>query len=227
MPRINFTFKITLFFIAPFFLQWTLAAGQGYQIQSTYSDASSSITSIAKNSVRNLLVSGDQKGNIYFRSLEDATLIKTLEAHGNAVNTINFNSTGQLMISSTIDGEIKIYDFDKEKIIQGIYSPDYNGMRFVLFSIADGFIYFNSKNKLYKTRSDLSQNVNLISEYQDSLYSAVITTDRNSLILATGNKLIVMNTRTDQLRQEISTGASPNNFRYSIGEAPVEISCLN
>ncbi len=164
------------------------------------------------------LVYGNEKGNIFIRKLSDATLLETLSTHGNAVNTINFNSTGKLMISSTVDGEIKIYDFDKEKIIQGIYSPDYNGIRFVLFSIADGFIYFNSKNKLYKTRSDLSQSVNLVSEFEDSLFAAVITTDRNSLILATGNKLLVMNTRSDQLRQEITAGSSNIEYLTLLGD---------
>ena len=192
--------------------------GQGYIIQNTFTESKSEITSITKNTILDRLVYGNEKGNIFVRKLSDATLLNTLSLHGNAVNTINFNSTGKLMISSTVDGEIKIYDFDKEKIIQGIYSPDYNGIRFVLFSIADGFIYFNSKNKLYKTRSDLSQTVNLVSEYSDSLYAAVITTDRNSLILATGNKLLVMNTRSDQLRQEISAGTSNIEYLTLLGD---------
>ncbi|TAH43731.1 MAG: hypothetical protein EYC69_01765 [Bacteroidetes bacterium] len=204
--------------ILPFFLLSLHLSGQGYQIQNTFKESSAAITAITKNKVLDRLVYGNEKGNIFIRKLSDATLLDTLTIHGNAVNTINFNSTGKLMISSTVDGEIKIYDFDKEKIIQGIYSPDYNGIRFVLFSIADGFIYFNSKNKLYKTRSDLSQSVNLVSEFEDSLFTAVITTDRNSLILATGNKLLVMNTRSDQLRQEITAGNSNIEYLTLLGD---------
>lgn len=192
--------------------------GQAYVQQNSFTEAVAGISAIAVNKNTNLLVCGDEKGNLYLRNLTDASLIKTLPAHGNAINTIKFNSTGKLMISSTVDGEIKIYDFEKDKIIQGIYSPDYNGIRFVLFSIADGFIYFNSKNRLYKTRSDLTQTVMMIAEYKDSLRAAVITTDRNSLILATGNQLKVINTRSDQLRQEITAGTSSIEYLTLLGD---------
>ena len=82
-------------------------------------------------------------------------------------------------------------------------------MRFVLFSIADGFIYFNGNNRLYKTRSDLTQKVEKIINENDTIYDAVITNDRSSLIYSTGNVLKVMNTRTDVIRQEFNAGTSP------------------
>jgi len=215
--------KSTIFFSGILALLFVLlitnaASGQSYIRQNTYSEAEAGITVMSVNKTNDLLVCGDEKGNLIFRSLKDGTYIKKSSSHGNAVNTINFNSTGKLMISSTVDGEIKIYDLEKEKIIQGIYSPDYNGIRFVLFSIADGFIYFSSKSKLYKTRSDLTQSVNLVSEFEDSLYAAVITTDRNSLILAAGNKLKVINTRSDLLRQEITVGSSPIEHLTLLGD---------
>ena len=78
----------------------------------------------------------------------------------------------------------------------------------MLFSIADGFIYFNGNNKLFKTRSDLSQTVNQIYNESDTLYDAVITNDRSSLIFTCGNIIKVLNTRTDNLRQEIKFGTS-------------------
>lgn len=155
------------------------------------------------------LIAGDQKGNLYFYDLSTNEFVRKIQAHGAAVCQLRFNSTGRLLISSTADGEIKIYDFDKEKIIQAIYSPDYSGIHFVLFSIADGFIYFNGNNRLYKTRSDLTQTVNKIYDETDTLYDAVITSDRSSLIYSTGNKIKVLNTRTDALRQEISFGNFP------------------
>ncbi|MBP6334563.1 MAG: hypothetical protein KA444_03750 [Bacteroidia bacterium] len=213
-----FNLLIGIFFVSVLNIPENLFA-QGYSQFTRFKEAGSGITSITTDKSKGLLVCGDEKGNLHLRNLSDGTFIKTLSSHFNAVNTINFNSTGRLMISSTVDGEIKIYDFEKEKVIQGIYSPDYNGIRFVLFSIADGFIYFNSKNKLYKTRSDLTQKVDLIFEYEDSLRAAVITPDRNSLILATGNQLKVISTRSDILRQEISTGGSPVEYLTLLGDS--------
>lgn len=154
------------------------------------------------------MIVGDSKGQLYFYDLTSDQLLKKVSAHQAAVAGLRFNSNSNLIISSTSDGEIKIYDFQKEKIVQGIYSPDYSGINFVLFSIADGFIYFNGYNKLFKTRSDLTQKVDEISSEKDSLFDAVITTDRSSLIYSCGNSIKVLNTRTDNLRQEIHFGSS-------------------
>lgn len=159
------------------------------------------------NRDKSMLVVGDSKGKIYLYDLTTNMLLKKIDAHTSPIANLKFNSNENLLISSTADGEIKIYDFSKSQIIQSIYSPDYNGINFVLFSIADGFIYFNGNNKLYKTRSDLSQKVELIFDQTDSLYDAVITSNRNSLIFTCGNSIRILNTRTDHLRQEIKFGS--------------------
>ena len=159
------------------------------------------------NRDKSMLVAGDSKGKIYLYDLISNKLIKKIDAHSSPIANLKFNSNENLLISSTEDGEIKIYDFSKSQIMQSIYSPDYSGINFVLFSIADGFIYFNGNNKLYKTRSDLSQKVDLIFDQTDSLYDAVITSNRNSLIFSCGNSIRILNTRTDNLRQEIKFGS--------------------
>jgi len=183
--------------------------GQVFRQVGRLADQESGISSMTVDANRTLLISGDVKGNLYLRDLSNGELKNKIPAHNARVNTLAFNSTGKLLISSTSDGEIKIFDFAKNQIIQSIYSPDYSGMRFVLFSIADGFIYFNGNNRLYKTRSDLTQKVEKIINENDTIYDAVITNDRSSLIYSTGNVLKVMNTRTDVIRQEFNAGTSP------------------
>ena len=105
---------------------------------------------MARDPIKKYLIGGDTKGNLYFHDFITGEMTKGIKAHNAEVSQLQFNSTGRLLISATHDGEIKIYDFDKNKLIQAIYSPDYSGIRFVLFSIADGFIYFNGNKKLFK-----------------------------------------------------------------------------
>lgn len=195
------------------------SASQIFVPDKIFTESQAAITALEVNSERDLLVCGDEKGNIILRNLADGSFVKSVAIHGNAVNFIRFNSTGKLMISSTNDGEIKIFDFEKDKVIQGIYSPDYNGLRFVLFSIADGFIYFNSTNRLFKTRSDLTQKVELVYSFEDSINDAVITPDRNALIISCGKTLKVINTRSDILRQELYTGESPAEHIRLLGDS--------
>ena len=99
------------------------------------------------DSEKKLLIAGDEKGNIYFYDLISGKQIQKVSVHAAAVTQLRFNSNGKLLISATADGEIKIFDFEKNKVVQAIYSPEYSGIGFVLFSIADGFIYFNGNNK--------------------------------------------------------------------------------
>lgn len=191
-----------------FLFLFNYSTAQLYQPVIVFGDHEGGITVMTKDPGKKYLIAGDTKGNLYLHDLNTGELVQKIKAHGAAVSRLQFNSNGKLLISATHDGEIKIFDFSRDKIIQAIFSPDYSGIRFVLFSIADGFVYFNGDKRLYKTRSDLTQNVNEILNENDTITDAVITSDRSSLIYSTGNMLKVLNTRTDQLSQEFNTGPS-------------------
>jgi len=118
-------------------------SGQNYNAIETLSDHAGGITVMTTDPAKKMLIAGDDKGNLYFYDLASSALIRKVDANAAPVSQLRFNSNSDLLISSTNDGEIKIFDFKKNKIIQSIYSPEYSGIRFVLFSIADGFIYFN------------------------------------------------------------------------------------
>lgn len=201
--------RINVYLIFQLFNYYSYA--QNYQPVYISGDHQGGITVMAKDPEEKFLIAGDTKGELYFHDLSSGKIVEKLKAHAAEVCRLQFNSNGKLLISATRDGEIKIYDFSRGKIIQAIYSPDYSGIRFVLFSIADGFIYFNGNNRLYKTRSDLTQNVSEILNEKDTITDAVITSDRSSLIFSSGTKLKVLNTRTDQIIQEFNTGSSKIN----------------
>lgn len=199
-----------------------LAAGSPAQLfrqQFQLSDHEAAITVMTRHPEGKMVINGDQAGNLYFRDAATGETLRKIKAHQSPVSILSFNSNGQLLISSTADGEIRIFDFQKDKFVQSIYSPDYAGIRFVLFSIADGFIYFSSNNRLYKTRSDLTQKVELIRQEDDTLFDAVIASDRSALIFSKGNRLHVLNTRTDQLRQEFSPGPFPIRFMNFLNDS--------
>jgi WD40 repeat protein len=191
-----------------FLLSLKIVSAQDYQPVKVFNDHAGGITVMTKDPGRKYLISGDTKGHLYFQNLSTGETIQNINAHFAEVSQLQFNSTGKLLISATPDGEIKIFDFSKNKIIQSIYSPDYSGIRFVLFSIADGFVYFNGNRKLFKTRSDLTQKVEQVLIENDTITDAVITTDRSAMIYSTGTYLKVLNTRTDLLQQEFNTGPS-------------------
>lgn len=201
-------FTMRNFFLAFFFCLCLNVSPQTYQVNTVIENHEGGISVMTKDPAKKYLIAGDTKGILYLHDFITGKIVKSIKAHGAEVCQLQFNSTGKLLISATQDGEIKIFDFEKDKIIQAIFSPSYSGIRFVLFSIADGFVYFNGNNRLYKTRSDLSQKVFEILTENDTLTDAVITNDRSALIYSTGTYLKVLNTRTDELSQEFNTGPS-------------------
>ncbi len=181
------------------------AIAQQFKLSSTFSDFSSPVTCLTLSPDGKSLITGDLTGAIIFRDASTGKIITTEKAFSASVENINFNSTGSLMIVHTLDGQIKIYDFVQQKFIQSLYSPNYSDMHFALFSIADGFIYFNGQGRLYKTRSDLSQEPVKIFEFDSVITNAVITEDRSALIFTCSNVVKVLNTRTDNITQELIT----------------------
>ncbi len=181
---------------------------QGFKPVTTFSDINSPVTCLALSADESLLIAGDSAGAVTFRNAETGKIISVEKAFHAPVENLCFNSTGRLIIAHTKDGEVKIYDVVQKKFIQSLYSPNYSDMHFALFSIADGFIYFNGQGRLYKTRSDLSQEPIKLFEFDSTLTDAVITEDRSALIFTYNNVLNVLNTRTDNITQELITSPS-------------------
>lgn len=203
--------SIYLIILTQFFsvLLFGKARAQDYQLVSTLTDNDGPVTVLLHHPGLNLVINGDETGKIYFRDAITGQLKRKIQSNASSIDVLSLNSNGRLMIIASGDGELKVFDFHKDAIIQSIYSPDYSGINFALFSIADGFIYFNSGGRMFKTRSDLTQKVSLVFQEELPISDAVISRDRGSVIYSTGNSLKVMNTRTDQLHQEFTIGNSP------------------
>src|SRR6186997_2656069 len=178
---------------------------QLYKLAKTVRDFSSNPTLLIAKSDEPILIQGNSDGTIIFRSAYTGEIQNKISAHSKSINSFDFNTTNNLLISTCAKGEIRVYDFDSKKIINKLTAPEYSGMKFAAFSIADGFIYFNGFNRLYKTRSDLTQQIIKIYDFTDSINSGVITPDRTALIIGLGKYIYVINTRTDEIIQQLYT----------------------
>ena len=179
---------------------------QLYKLAKTVRDFSSNPSLLIAKSDEPILIQGNSDGSIIFRSAYTGEIQNKISAHSKAINSFDFNTTNNLLISTCAKGEIRVYDFESKKIINKLTAPEYSGMKFAAFSIADGFIYFNGYNRLYKTRSDLTQQIIKIYDFTDSINAGVITPDRAALIIALGKYIYVINTRTDEIIQQLYTG---------------------
>jgi len=189
-------------------LPGTQAFSQEYKLKQTLEGHRGGITTLVHSEIVHALVAGDDLGYYYMYQASSGNLLKEFKGHEKAVRGMTFNSTGRLMMGIAAD-EIKIWDAENFNLLHQIVHRNYEDIRFALFSIADGFIYFSSGSRLYKTRSDLSQDVRKLYDFTEPISDAVITDDRSALIFATGSVIRVLNTRSDNIIQELQSGNSP------------------
>ncbi len=198
-----------IFFVGILCLVQFAASAQLFKLAKTVRDFSANPCMLITKPDEPVLIQGNTDGSIIFRSAVTGAVENKVSAHSKTINNIDFNTTNNLLISTSVNGEIRVYDFAEKKIINNLTRSEYSGMKFAAFSIADGFIYFNGYNRLYKTRSDLTQDIIKIYDFTDSITAGVITPDRSALIIALGKYLYVINPRTDEIVQQLFTGNSP------------------
>jgi WD40 repeat protein len=193
------------FLFTLFLLSHIYSSGQLFKLANTLTDNNPAATVLKLKPGGAFLVEGDEAGNLIFRSTDNGSILKSTPVHSAAVNNIDFNSTGRLAVTSSANGEIRIYDFQQDRILNR-HKVETTNMRFAVFSIADGFIYYNTANKLWKIRSFFGRDAEELFVSSEPITAAVMTRDRNSIIFTSGNYIHVLNTRTDQVMQQLYTG---------------------
>ncbi|MEO8087171.1 MAG: hypothetical protein ABI763_10150 [Bacteroidota bacterium] len=201
--------RTRIYFILFYLLLHFSASAQLFKLAKTVRDFSANPCMLITKPDEPVLIQGNTDGSIIFRSAFTGEIENKITSHSKPINNFDFNTTNSLLISTSVNGEIRVYDFAAKKIINRLSGTEYSGMKFAAFSIADGFIYFNGYNRLYKTRSDLTQDVLKIYDFTDSINAGVITPDRSALIIALGKFLYVINPRSDEIVQQLYTGNSP------------------
>jgi WD40 repeat protein len=193
------------FLLLFFFFVFNQSKAQLFKLANTLNDNNPPATYLKVKPDGAFLIEGDEEGNILFRNAGNGNIQAKFPAHTQAINHIEFNSTGRLLVSTSLNGEVRVYDFERNRLLHRYKSPG-EGMHFALFSIADGFIYFNNRNKLWKIRSDFNREAQEAFISPEPITSAVILPDRSALIFAAGNYINVLNTRNDAVIQQLYAG---------------------
>src|ERR1041385_8013904 len=116
---------LVLILFCIFFFQNTTAIAQQYKYYKTVNDNHSSPSLLVSKPDESIMVQGNTDGSIILRSVKDGSYIKTITSHSRAISYLDFNSTGRLLISASANGEIKVYDFVRDSIINRLNSSQY------------------------------------------------------------------------------------------------------
>src|SRR5689334_8082352 len=107
--------KVFLVFV--FCLLKFSVSGQLYKLAKTVRDFSSNPCLMLTKPDEPVLVQANTDGSIIFRSAITGLVDSKVSAHSKAIGSLDFNTTNNLLISTSVNGEIRVYDFAEKKII--------------------------------------------------------------------------------------------------------------
>lgn len=87
---------------------WNLKTGEWQDV--IYGDALPAVFSLASSPERKLLGTGRADNIIRVWNFEDGTLMHTFEGHGDPVTSLAFDAHGNMLVSGSADGTVKLWD---------------------------------------------------------------------------------------------------------------------
>lgn len=168
------------------------------------------IHSFVNNLDSNTYLALSQQGALLVINTNSLKVERSLSLFDSPPTSFCFNSTDSLLAVASSGGHLKIIEIKKMRVVNELYSPEFEGNNFIAFSIADGFIYFNAHGRLYKVRSDFYTTPQKIFDLSASIAGGMISQDRMKLVFTSGTTLKVINTLTDDITQEINLNDHQN-----------------
>ena len=131
-----------ILFLVPLTIAWQHLQAQDLRQAYRVEHPGRAMTVLVASPDGQSVVAGDDKGTLYLFRKEDGKETDRWEGHRGDVRSIAFNSTGRLMLT-TAPGELRIWSLPDRTLLHQLTDPRFADIRFSLFAIADGFIYFS------------------------------------------------------------------------------------
>ena len=189
-------------------LFWTFPAfllSQNYQLDQRLEGHEAAISYLAMSAPDQLLVSGDEKGNIIVRETATGGIIHRLEQHKDRITDIAFSHEGQLMASASYDGTVILWNLSDGQSLetyQNTSSGAYDDVKgnepsFVDFGPNDQMLYFGGYNLEVNRLSIQTGNLlNLHREAEDAITCGRVSPDGRHLAFASGGKIYFIDLRS-------------------------------
>ncbi len=198
-----------------------MVQAQDYKLIRTFKEHESSVSYITFRSEDNLLVSGDESGEIIFWDARDGKILKKLHIHTDKVTHLEFSNLGRLMASASYDGTVKVYDLNKSKLVQTFQNTKtsaYDNVKgneptFCTFSPDDKFLYFGGYN-LQILKGNLKKG-DIEGVYQNPEFGitcGMLSPNKQNLVFAAGGSIFFMDLTTNKIIKELHHSGNYDDF---------------
>ena len=176
----------------------SLASAQQFELERTFNKHRAPISYVSFRAEDNLLVTGDEQGEVIFWNAENGKVLHRTKVHKNLITHIEFSPDALQMATASYDGTIKLWDLKTYKILRTFRNSkaegfdEYTGAEpcFVLFTPnGKGLLYggYNLEVLYAEIRTGKVRSI-----YWNELHTincAQLSPDGKQLVLGVGNTI--------------------------------------
>lgn len=190
----------------------TSLQAQDFRLVRTFDGHASPVSYVTFRSEDNLMISGDEQGDIIVWNAENGSVLQRMTQHNGKITHLEFSNNGKLLASASYDGTIRIWNLDKFRTLQTFKNPAteaYDGVKgdeptFVTFDPSDKAVYFGGYN-LQVLRGTIrnGQIERIYTNDEFGITSGIIAPDKRHLVFGAGGSIFFMNLKTNRIVKQI------------------------
>lgn len=130
--------------------------GQAFDDYKAFSSGSGNITAVKYNSNGSSFASGNVSGMIIVRDATSNEITHTLRGHTAEITSLDFHPSGNYLVSTCANGELKVWDLTTKKTVFEVGGKQQSSTGFYTFAYftadSQALIYGGTDGKMYITR---------------------------------------------------------------------------
>ncbi len=202
---------------------------QDFSLRQQFAGHQAPVSYVTFRSEDNLLISGDENGQLILWDVERGRIKKQLQGHQDQITHIGFNGKGDLMATASYDGTIGIWDLQSYQIIQVIKNtrmPGYANLKghepsFVTFSPNDQGVYYSGYNmEVLYTDFRSGQTKSVFKTREFAITCGTISPDEQHLVIAYGTTIRFIPLNASGRAFNLSKGKSEEDYVCEIAFQP-------
>ena len=225
--------KISLFL---FFLLSICSANKAYaqafDDYKAFSSGSGSITAVKYNSNASAFASGNISGMIIVRDATSNEITHTLRGHTAEITSLDFHPSGNYLVSTCANGELKVWDLSAKKTVFEVGGKQQGSTGFYTFAYftadSQALIYGGTEGKMYIARPFVKPAPvpSVIIAEPKGITCADYAQNGNLMLIGTEGAVKVVDFMSKKIKKQLSPCGSAKVVDVKFNANDSQIGCL-
>lgn len=206
--------------------------GQAFDDYKAFSSGSGSITAVKYNSTGSAFASGNISGMIIVRDANSNEITHTLRGHTAEITSLDFHPSGNYLVSTCANGELKVWDLAAKKSVFDAGGKQQGSAGFYTFAYftadSQALIYGGTDGKMYITRPFVTPAPapSVIIAEPKGITCADYAQNGNLMLIGTEGTVKVVDFMSKKIKKQLSPCSSGKVVDVKFNANDSQIGCL-